>query len=228
MSKKNEKAGTGFESVENALSRTEQYIEENQKSLTIIVIAIIVVVGGYLGYKKFYLEPKNIEAQSSMYIAEQYFDKDSFKLALNGDGQNYGFLEVIDEYGVTSTANLAHYYAGVCYLKLGQFEDAIEQLKKFDAEDILVATEALGNIGDCYSELGDYEKAGAFYMKAASRKKNNFITPIYLFKAGQVFEFEKQYEKALKAYQLLEKNYPESDEGKDIHKYITALKIKMK
>src|SRR4030042_619413 len=98
MSKKSEENPKGFQSVENALSRTEQYIEENQKSLTIIVIAIIVVVGGYLGYKKFYLEPSNREAYSAMYVAEQYFELDSFQLALNGDGANYGLLDVIDEY----------------------------------------------------------------------------------------------------------------------------------
>jgi TolA-binding protein len=227
MSQKNEENPTGFQSVENALSRTEQYIEENQKSLSIIIVAIIVVVGGYLGYKKFYLEPNNREAQGAMYVAEQYFEKDSFKLALEGDGANYGFLDIIDEYSVTKTANLAHYYAGICYLRTGQYEDAIEHLEKFDAEDIMVASVALGAIGDCYLELNDKEKAASFYLKAGNRKKNSFTSPLYLKKAGLVFEDLKQYEKALKAYQSIEKNYPDTEEGRQIKKYITAVKIKM-
>jgi TolA-binding protein len=227
MNKKIEENPTGFQSVENALSRTEQYIEENQKSLTIIILAIVVVVGGYLGYKKFYLEPTNREAQTDMYIAEQYFEQDSFKLALNGDGQNYGFIEIIDEYGVTKTANLAHYYAGICFLRTGKFEEAIKHLEKFDSDDIMVESMALGAMGDCYMELGNKEKAAALYLKAGTRKKNSFITPIFLKKAGMVLEDLKKYDKALKAYQIIEKDYPETEEGKIIEKYITALKIKM-
>jgi tetratricopeptide (TPR) repeat protein len=227
MNKKIEENPSGFQSVENALSRTEQYIEENQKSLTIIILAIVIVVGGYLGYKKFYLEPANRDALASMYIAEQYFEQDSFKLALHGDGTNYGFLDVIDEYGVTKTANLAHYYAGICCMKLGQFEDAVEHLEKFDAEDIMIASMAYGAIGDSYMQLGNKEKAASFYMKAGTRKKNSFVSPIYLKKAGLVLEDLKEYDKALKAYSLIEKNYPETEEGKQIEKYITALKVKM-
>jgi TolA-binding protein len=227
MNKKIEENPTGFQSVENALSRTEQYIEENQKSLTIIILAIVVVVGGYLGYKKFYLEPTNHEAQTDMYIAEQYFEQDSFKLALNGDGQNFGFLEIIDEYSVTKTANLAHYYAGICFLRTGKYEDAIKHLEKFDSDDIMVASMALGAMGDCYMELGNKEKAAALYLKAGTRKKNSFISPVFLKKAGMVLEDLKKYDKALKAYQIIEKDYPETEEGKLIEKYITALKIKM-
>jgi tetratricopeptide (TPR) repeat protein len=227
MSKKIEENGTGFQSVENALSRTEQYIEENQKSLSIIILAIVVVVGGYLGYKKFYLEPTNHEAQSAMYVAEQYFEKDSFKLALNGDGANYGFKDIIDEYGITKAANLARYYAGICYMRTGKFEDAVENLEKFDSDDIMVATVALGALGDCYIMLNNNEKAASFYMKAGLRKKNAFTSPIFLKKAGIVFEELKKYEKAMKAYETIQKDYPESEEGKVIEKYITALKIKM-
>ena len=225
--KKTEETGTGFQSVENALSRTEQYIEENQKSLTIIILAIVVVVGGYLGYKKFYLEPNNHEALAAMYVAEQYFEKDSFKLALNGDGANYGFIDIIDEYGFTKAANLAHYYAGISQMRLGQYEDAIKNLEKFDAEDEMVATVALGAIGDCYSEQKDYEKAASFYMKAGLRKKNAFTSPIYLKKAGLVYEELKDFNKALKAYNTIKTDFPDSQEGKVIDKYITALQVRM-
>ena len=227
MSKKIEDNSTGFQTVENALSRTEKYIEENQKSLTIIILAIVVVIGGYLGYKRFYLEPSNTEAQEAMYIAEKYFESDSLKLALEGDGENYGFLEIIDEYSVTKAANLAHYYAGICMLKTGEFEDAIEHLEKFDAEDIMIASVALGAIGDCYLELDDMEEAASFYMKAGLRKKNSFTSPIYLKKAGLVYEELNKYDKALKVYETIRKDYPESEEGKVIEKYITALKTKM-
>jgi len=178
--KKKPDAEAGFEGVENALTRTEKYIEENQKSLSIIILAIIIIVGGYLGYKKFYLEPADRDAHAAMFVAEQYFETDSFNLALAGDGQNFGMLDVIDEYGVTPAANLAHYYAGISYLHLQDFESAIEHLKKFDSEDVMVASVAIGAIGDCYSELGDNEKAITYYLKAGQRRENEFTSPVYL------------------------------------------------
>ena len=186
--KKKEINDAGFEGVENVLSKTEQYIEENQRSLTIIVSAIAIIIAVYLGYKKFYLAPTEKEAQSEMYMAEKYFEIDSFKLALEGDGSYLGFLDIIDEYGVTKCANLSHYYAGVCYLRLGEYEDALKELKKFDEHDVIVADIALGDIGDAYIELGDYKEGLSFFLKAAARKKNEFTTPIYLKKAGLVYE----------------------------------------
>ncbi len=227
MSKKKETTEAGFQTVENALSRTEQYIEENQRSLTIIVLAIVVVVGGYLGYKKLYLEPNNEEAIAAMFYAQHYFEQDSFRLALEGDGANYGFLDIIDEYGMTKSGNLAQLYTGICYYKLGQYEDAIDYLKKYDSNDILYSTMALGAIGDSYVELEDLETAVSFYVKAAQRKKNEVTTPIYAKKAGLAYEELKEYKKALECYEIIRKEYPQSEEGRDIERYITAVRMKI-
>lgn len=218
---------SGLETVEQALSRTEQYIEENKKSLTIIVAAIIIVVGGYLGYKKLILQPKELEAQSQIFKAEKYFEMDSLKLALEGDGDAEGFEGIIDEYGMTETANLAHYYAGICYLRLGEYEKAIDNLKSFDSNDRLISVIAIGAMGDAYSELGDYKKAVSMYEKAANKNKNEFTSAIYLKKAGFVYEKISEYKKALASYELIKKNYPKSDEARDIEKYIQAVKMKM-
>jgi len=227
MSKKKETNEAGFQTVENALSKTEQYIEENQRSLTIIVLAIVVVVGGYLGYKKFYLEPNNEEANAAMFYAQRYFEQDSFRLALEGDGANYGFLDITDEYGMTKSGNLARLYAGISYYKMGQYEDAVDNLKKFDSNDILYATMALGALGDCYVELGDLKKAASFYVKAAQRKKNDLTTPVFSKKAGLVYEELKDYKKALECYEVIQKDYPQSDEGRDIERYIAGVKIRL-
>lgn len=226
--KKNEVTeGNKLETVENALSKTEQYIEENQKSLTIIIVAIAVIVAVYLGYKRFYLAPAEKNAQEEMFMAEKYFEIDSFQLALEGDGSYLGFLDIIDEYGVTKSANLAYYYAGICYLQTGEYEEAIKHLKKFDANDVLVSTVALGAIGDAYVELGDLEEGASFFIKAADKKKNNFTSPIYLKKAGLVFEELEDYKKALDTYEKIQKQYPKSEEAADIEKYITKVKVKL-
>jgi tetratricopeptide (TPR) repeat protein len=218
---------SGFETVEHALTRTEQYVEENKKSLSIILAVILGIVGVYLAYNKFLLEPKEKEAESQIFRAEQYFEKDSFLLALEGDGDAYGFIDIIDEYGITNTANLAHYYAGICYLRLNEYEDAIEHLKKFDSNDKLVSLVAMGAIGDAYVELDDLDEAISFYEEATSKHKNDFITALYLKKLGLVYEETDNYKKALAAYEKIKKEFPESDEARDIDKYIQAAKMKL-
>lgn len=227
MAKKKDSTDIGFENVENVLSKTEKYIEENQKSLTIIVLVIAVIIAGYLGYKKLFLEPTEIEAQSEMFVAEHYFERDSFLLALEGDGSYLGFIDIIDEYGITKSANLAKYYAGICYLKLGEYEESIEQLKKFDSDDVIVATIAMGAIGDAYIELGEKEKGIDYYLKAARRKPNDFTSSLFMKKAAFVYEELGEYDKALELYESIASEFPKSEESRDIEKHITSAKLKM-
>jgi tetratricopeptide (TPR) repeat protein len=216
-----------IEGVENILGKTEHYIEENQKSLTIIVAAIVVVVLGYLGYTNLYVAPMEEEARSQMYMAERYFERDSFHLALYGDGNYPGFVDIIDDFGVTKTANTARYYAGISFLRIGEFETAIEHLTRFDSRDQLVAPVALGAIGDAYVELGDLEKAASFYSKAARRRSNEFTSPIYWMKAGIVYEELGKYNRALEAYETIKDNYPESNEGRQVEKYVARVQLKL-
>lgn len=225
MSKKKESHQDQFESVENALSKTEHYIEENQKSLTIIVAAIIIIVGGYLGYKRFVETPKENEAKSQMWMAEQYFARDSFNLALNGDGNYLGFLDIIDEYSITKSANLAYYYSGISYLRLGQYENAIEYLKQFESDDKMIAPIAYGAIGDAYMELNNTDDALVFYTKAVNKSENNFTTPIYLMKTGFIYKQTGDYNKALEAYKRIEKDFPNTAEGRQISKYIAQVEV---
>lgn len=225
--KKKEVHESGFESVEHALTRSEQYIEENKKSLSIIVAVIILVVGAYLLYTRVILAPKELEASSQIFRAEQYFELDSFQLALDGDGDAYGLLEIIDEYGSTSTANLANYYAGICYLRLGEYENAIEFLKQFDSNDKLISVIALGALGDAHVELDEYNEAISLYIKASSKNKNDFTSAIYLKKAGLAYEATDNFKKAITSYETIKREYPNSDEAKDIDKYIQAAKMKL-
>lgn len=212
------------ESVENALTRTEHFIETNQKSLTIIVLAILIVVGGYLGYKKLYLAPMEEKAQSQIFAAEQYFEKDSFKLALNGDGNYLGLLDIIEKYSPTETANLAYYYAGISYRGLGKYQEAINYLKKFNAGDLIVTPIAFGAIGDCYVELNNLSEGIDYYEKAASYRDNEFTTPLFLKKAGVVYESTKKYGKAIELYEQIKDKFPKSTEARDIEKEIARAK----
>lgn len=227
MAKNNEvKKEDNLLEVENALTRSEQFIEKNQKILGIVIGAIVVVVGAYLGFTKLYIQPKEKTAQEQMFFAEQYFEKDSFNLAVNGDGTNPGFLDIIGDYGMTKAANLSNYYVGVSYLHMGQFEDALTYLNKFSTDDVVLAPVHEGAKGDCYAELNQADKALSAYKKAYSYK-NEFTTPVYLMKAGQLMETQGKNAEALEVYKQIKKDYPTSTEGRTIDKYIARVEMNL-
>jgi tetratricopeptide (TPR) repeat protein len=219
--KKIDKTEERIVAVEEAFSKTEQFIEKNQQIILIVIGVLIVVVLGFFGFKRFYLAPKEKEAQSQMFMAEKYFEQDSLKKALNGDGQYLGFLAIIDEYGMTKSANLSHYYAGICYLKLGQFDLALQQLDKFSSDDQLVGPMAKGAMGDANMELKNVEKAAKLYLDAAEMKTNEFTSPMFMMKAALAYEELGNFEKALSIYKRIKEEFPRSNEGREIDKYIS-------
>ena len=180
----------------------------------------MVVAAAFLGLNKFILQPREDEAQSQMFMAENYFEKDSFNLAINGDGNYLGFLDIIDDYGMTKSAKLAKYYTGVSYLRLGEYQEAINYLGKFKTDDILLASVKEGSMGDAYSELGDDKKALQHYINATSASDNNFTTPIYLMKAASIYENQGEPAKALEFYNRIKNEYPDTNEGQNVEKYI--------
>lgn len=226
MAKKKQGPDIG-EGVESALSRTERFIEENQKSIIRVVTVLLALTAILLAMKRFYLIPRENEARSQMFVAEQYFETDSFNLALYGDGNYSGFIEIIEDYGLTKAANLSQYYAGISYLRLGEYEDALDYLRKFKASDKMVAPIAEGAKGDACVELGEMEKGLDYYMKAAAKSNNNFTTPVYLVKAAQVNEHLQEFKKALELYQQVKKDFPDYARNNNIDKYIARVQAKL-
>jgi tetratricopeptide (TPR) repeat protein len=218
---------TTISSVEETLTRTEHYLEENYKVLLMALGVIVVLVGlGWLG--KLYLNKKNDEAQSQMYQAEKYFEIDSLKLALKGDGNYLGFLDIAKEYKYTPSGNMAKYSAGICYLHLGNYNEAIDYLNKYSKKDKVIGSLAIGATGDAYVQLGNLEKGISKYMEAADYAKNSFNTPLFLMKAGELYELTGKLPEALKLYERIESQYPESTEGTTIGKYIARVKLLIK
>lgn len=209
--------------VQEVYSKTETFIEDNKKVLSIVILGAIIVIGSYFGYKKLIIAPMEIEAQSDMFMAEKYFEQDSLQLAINGDGLNYGFLDIVDEYSGTKAANLAHYYLGICYRNIGDYEYAIEELKSFSSDDVMISTVAIGAIGDSYMELNDIDEAINYYEKAVSHGDNKLTSPIYLFKAGLAYEENQDFEGAKKKYKSIKADYPDSKEAQTIDKYISRV-----
>lgn len=203
------------------VSKTEQFYNKNKKVIWGIIIAIVAIALLALGYRKFIYEPKAAEAAAQMYPAETAFINGDFEKALNGDGNNLGFAQILDEYG-TKAGKAIYMYAGTCNLQLGNWQEAIDLLKKYKSKDVLSATRALGAIADAYSGLEDYNTALSYYDKAVKNGDNMFAAG-YLLKEGVIYEELGNTAKALECYKSIKENYPQSIEGYDIDKYITRI-----
>jgi tetratricopeptide (TPR) repeat protein len=220
MAKKEEHKNDLLENPEvlaNTLEGAENWIERNPTIVFSIIGVLLLLVGGYFGFN-FYKNTQETEAQREMFQAVYYFESDSLSLALNGDGNNLGFIDIIDEYSITDAANLAHFYAGVCYLKQKQFDAAILYLEDFSSNDLLVQARAYSLLGDAYMEKQQYEDAVKYYNKAANYKPNKFYTPTYLMKAALAYEKLNNTKKAIEAYDEIITSYWDSPEFQSARK----------
>ncbi|MDR2145556.1 MAG: tetratricopeptide repeat protein, partial [Tannerella sp.] len=233
--KETEKATKAEMEVGEFVSRSEKFIENNKKNITYGIIAIAVLIGAVLAYQNLYMKPKAKNAAVAIFKGEQYFMADSFNLALNGNGVDYdGFEYIISQYGGTKSANLAKAYAGICYFNMGDYDNAISTLKSFKSDDPNISPAILGLIGDCYVESG-VDKSGqvvvvtddskiregiSYFEKAVNQANDDFISPIYLKKAGLAYENLKLYSDAVKIYTTIKEKHAASMEAGDIEKYI--------
>lgn len=210
------------ENVGKVISSSEAFIEKNQKKILIGVGVVVLVVLAILAFRNFYLEPREIAAETAMYKSQEYFAVDSFRLALEGDGANVmGFQEIASEYSMTPSGNLASAYVGICYYKLGKYQEAVKSLTQYDGKDYYFKSAVVGLIGDCYAELGDASKAQSYYKKTIADK--NELSPTYLKKSGILYETNGEAAEAEKMYQQIKDNYPQSNEAYDIDKYLARV-----
>lgn len=223
MSNKKESAEEKMESIESALTTAESFILANQKKITNTLLVILICAVGVIAFFRYYVTPRQQEAAVQLFPAEKYFAADSLQVALNGDGNNLGFLDIIDQYGATPSGKLSYYYAGICYLRLGEFENAIKYLKQYKGKDQIIANIAIGALGDAEAELGHTNEAIAYYLKAAENTVNEETTPIYLFRAGLLYEKSAAYDRALALYERIQAEYGSSAEGRYIEKYISRV-----
>ncbi|MBO7213080.1 MAG: tetratricopeptide repeat protein [Rikenellaceae bacterium] len=218
------------EVIGNALSSAEIFLRDHSKIFFGIIGAAVIIVAGIFCYKNFVVQPKQEEASAQMYVAEQLFAVEKFEEALNGDGNNLGFLDIIKKYGSTPQGNLANRYAGICYMKLGQWNEAIKFLnqykfKKGVPNEVLNAMN-YGLLGDCYVQLNDYKNAKNFYTQAVNYSNNMLTTPMYLKKLGMILEQLNENTAALEVYKRIKYEFMNSIEARDVNKYIGRLEQK--
>ncbi|MFI3327624.1 MAG: tetratricopeptide repeat protein [Rikenellaceae bacterium] len=225
-------ASANSEQMEQTLSKTEQFFTKNAKNIAIGASALLFVVVAFFGYKSLVVEPREKAAADAMFYAQAALEAQSpnFRIALEGDEQFTGFLEVADSYGSTAAGNLAAHYAGICYLNLGELDNALEYLSKYKAQDGIAAgiinAQNLGLQGDIKVDLGDYSAAVALFEAAVAASSNNITAPIFLVKAGLAAQAADDDAKAKELYEKSVKLYPSSSESRTAQKYIGTLQSK--
>jgi tetratricopeptide (TPR) repeat protein len=209
--------------IQGSVNKAEDYYLRNARVINTVGIVIILLIGGYFGYKYLYKKPREQKAQTMIFKAQQYLAEDSLKLALNGDGNNYGFLQVINRYGNTKVGDLARLSAGICYVRLGEYQKGLDYLKKFDAQDKVMQPIAYGLMGDAYMELGQTANGIEYYKKAGYYSENDVIAPLYLMRAGLALEKDGKRGDAAAIYKQIKTKYPLSTQGRDIDKYLARV-----
>ena len=213
-----------LEEEKNPVAQIQNAWDQYGKQASYILLAIIAIVAGFFAYRNMVSEPNEKKAVEAMFRAEEYYRMDSARLALNGDNINYGFLKIISKYGSTRAANLAAFYAGSCYLKLGDYNNAVKYLKDFSTSVKQLQERDYGLLGDAYSELNKKEDAAEQYKKAGTYfEKDELFSPEYLFRSGYLYESMGKNQEAIAMYKMIKDKYPNSTRGADIDKYLARL-----
>ncbi len=205
------------------VDRVTGFWYQYSKQILIALGAIIIVGGGFFAYKSLVAEPNEKKASEAMRYAEEFFRKDSVKLALEGDNVNPGFLKIISKYGGTKAGNMAKFYAGSCYLSMGDFKNAAKQLEDFSTSELLVKARAKALLADADSELGKKDEAVKLYKEAGTTfDKDDYYSPQYLFRAAYLYESMGKKKEAIEVYKMIKEKYPQFKEY-DIDKYLGRL-----
>lgn len=215
------------ERIESAIGKAEKFIYDHGKQLLILVAVIAIVSAGYMAYKHILIPNRAEKAGNMMFVAQQNFKEGMYDVALNGDGNNAGFLDVISKFGRTPQGNIAAHYAGICYSKLGDYENALTYLAKYRHTDgvpnAIINAQNYGLQGDLQIQLDNPERAIEMYNKAISTGNNKFTSPLYLKKVGLVYMKQNRIDDAETAFQRILDEYPQSLEARDIEKYLGAI-----
>lgn len=215
--------------VEDALTQSEAFLIKYKNAIIGVVVALIVIITGVVMYNNLYAEPREEKAQAALFKGQEYFEQDAFEQALNGDSIAYtGFLKVADEYSGTKAANLAKAYAGICYAKLGKYEEAVKMLNDFDGDDQMVSPAMLSATGNCYAQLNQLDKAAATLLDAAKKADNNTLSPIFLMQAGEILVKQGKLDDAIQAYTQIKEKYFQSYQAMNVDKYIEQAKLMKK
>lgn len=211
------------------IATTGAWVETNKKSIISIVVAVVVVVGGYLGYTYGYQQPREEKAQTLCTDGLRYVQNSDFETALNGEGTFPGYIKIAEDYSGTDGANLANLYAGICFAQQNKYQEALPYLEAYKpGNDQSVSAMALFALAQCYAATNVLDKAVETFIEAAEQADNAALSPMCLVEAGKLLESQEKKAEALKLYEQIKNDYPTSTmvvgSPAEIEKYIERAK----
>ena len=211
-----------FETLDVSASKTETFVNQYQNYIIGAILSVLLLFSLYYAYDKFITQPKTVESNLEIFIAQKYFDlamkseenKDSlFNLALNGAEGKYGFLDIIENFSGTDASNLSYYSAGMAYYNMKKYDLAIEMLENFSSDDEILQSLSLSTIGDAFVQLNQFDDGLSYYESALSYSENSFVRPLILLKAGDLAKELNKLNKSIKFFEEIKKDFPKSNEA---------------
>ena len=224
----------------DVVERAKGFWTAYSKRIIIAGSAVIIILGGYLGYKYLIQIPNEKTASDLIFPAEKLFgkmattssyNKDTVNMVLNGDKASgvTGLLKVAGSYGSTKSGNRAEYMIGACYLQLKQFDKAISHLKEFDGNGATqIESKAYLLLGHAYAEQKKTDDALSYYKKAAGVDDlDEGMASQALFIAGRYADAIGKPKDAIELFQKLKDKYPLSQmvSSGDVDKYLALLGV---
>ena len=165
------------ESLGEAMNKTELFFQKNGRLVTYIFLALLVIAALVFGYRSLIVQPRIEKAAEMIAQAQARFEAENpdFELALQGDANGAGFLDVIDQYGSTPSGNLAKHYAGICYLRTGDLENAAAYLAKFSPvkgiPGALINAQNYGLQGGCGRRAAELRRCREVLREGRGRRR---------------------------------------------------------
>ena len=227
----NEKLG----SSQGKLAKLKEWYAKNKKIIDIVLLSLLGVILLLVIYF-YWLAPKWNKAASEEFqsvVTETKFLQGSMMTSDSATlvKANEQIQDIITDYDhfLLKTARSAKfslkYYSALCYLKLGQEDEALEMLLSMKKRDDYLWYEGQMLIGDLYDDQDDADNAKKYYEKAA-KGETSFVAPIALWKLGMLYEREGDWDSAYDNYEKIKEEYPERYAGMGVAKYYERAKIK--
>lgn len=192
--------------MSGVITTTEAFIEKNKKTLIYAITGIIVVILAIFGISKWNAN-RNVKANEMMFAAEQYMAQGQFDIALNGNAEHAGLLEVADKYSCTKAGNRAKYAAALCYLHTEKYAEAIDMLKSYKGKDKLTPLFQEINLGNCELEQGNNKAAIKHYEKAIKNAENyDEILTYAMFLNGMAYSIDGNNDKANEMFKQIKQH----------------------
>lgn len=181
----------------------KEFIQRHYSSLFIGVLGLFSLVIVTIYYWDYSKEQSNINAAELFSHPMRLSEEKQYEAALFGNEINVGFLDIIKMYPHSKAAHQARLVAASIYFNQSKYKESIALLLDscFPADKMIEARK-FSLLGAAYYQDQQIEKAIEAYRKAASCGPNGYLTPDYLTKLAQIYEYSKKdYVAAMQCYE---------------------------